>query len=169
MVKIGLKSWFFVHFESFFLFMPSYTLWVTPQDFAKWKTLLRYISIVSFISIAFVVVKLKIFKVFRIDSASMKWPLLGGFGPLLPQILFNLAEILTRCSVPIRKTLCLKNPSNFEFWLKWNSNWVPECNKTVNFGCVNAIKHFCSILGPNLPPKNQKYCLKPKILQKLHP
>ena len=152
-----------------FLFMPSYTLWVTPQDFAKWKTLLRYISVVSFISIAFVVVKLKIFKVFRIDSAFMQWPFLRVFGPLLPQILFNLAEILTRCSVPIRKTLCLKNPSNFEFWLKWNSNWVPECNKTVNFGCVNAIKHFCSILGPNLPPKNQKYCLKPKILQKLHP
>ena len=40
------------------LFMPSYTLWITPQDFAKWKTLLRYISVVSIISIAYEVVKL---------------------------------------------------------------------------------------------------------------
>ena len=36
-----------------FLFMPYYSLWVTPQDFAKWKTLLKYISVVSFISIAY--------------------------------------------------------------------------------------------------------------------
>ena len=63
---------------------------------------------VSFISIAFVVVKLKIFKLFRIDSAFMKWPLLGGFGPLLRQILFNVAEILTRCDVPIRKAQCFE-------------------------------------------------------------
>ena len=45
-------------------------------------TLLRYISVVSFINIAFVVVKLKIFKIFHIDSAAMKWSLFrGGFGP----------------------------------------------------------------------------------------
>ena len=137
MVEIRPKSWFFVHFERLFLFMPSYTLWVTSQNFAKWKTLLRYISVVNFISIAFVVVKLKIFKVFRIDSAFMKWSLLGGW------------KIL----------------QNFEFRLKWNSNWAPKCNKTVNFGCVNAMKLFCSILGPNLPPKIQKYCLKPKFMQ----
>ena len=48
------------HFKTF-LFILSYTLWVTPQDFAKWKTLFRYISVISFFRIAFVVVKLKIF------------------------------------------------------------------------------------------------------------
>ena len=70
-----------------FLVMPSYTLWVTPQDFAKLKTLLRYIPVVSFISIAFVVVASKIFKAFHINSAYLKWPLLGGFSALtLPNI-----------------------------------------------------------------------------------
>ena len=62
---------------------------------------------------AFVVVKLKVFKVF--DSASMKWPLFGGFlRDLFPQILFNLAEILTKGSLrPIKRTQCFKTPSNF--------------------------------------------------------
>ena len=47
-----------------------------------------------------------------IDSASMKWPLFGFFWPLFSQILFDLAEILTRGSL-IRQTHCLKNPSTF--------------------------------------------------------
>ena len=40
---------------------PSYILWDTRQDFAKWNTLFRYISVVSCVSIAYVVVKLKSF------------------------------------------------------------------------------------------------------------
>ena len=79
-----------------FLYISSDTLWVTPQDFAKLKTLLRYIFVVSFISITYVVLKLKIFKVFWINSASMQWFFLGVFGLLLPLMLFDLAEILTR-------------------------------------------------------------------------
>ena len=39
---------------------------------------------VSFISVAFVIVKLEIFKCFHGDAASMKWPLLGGFWALSP-------------------------------------------------------------------------------------
>ena len=71
---------------SFFLFMPFFTVRVTPQDLAKWETLLRYISVVGFINIAFVDVKLKIFKLFHIDSASMKWPLfVGVLGPDSPK------------------------------------------------------------------------------------
>ena len=78
----------------------------------------------------------------------MKWPLLGGFGPLLPQILFNLAEILTRNSVSIRKTQCLKNPS--KFWI------LAQMERTQSL-------HFCYILGPNLQPGNQKILLKTNI------
>ena len=37
----------------------------------------------------------------------------GILGPLLPKILFDLAEILTRGSLPIRQTQCLKNPSKY--------------------------------------------------------
>ena len=98
-VKTSSKSWFFGSFWEFSLCFSSYTLWVTPQHFGKWKTLLRYISVVSFISIGFVFGKLKIFKAFGNDSASIKWSLLGGFWALLPQILFDYAEILNRGSL----------------------------------------------------------------------
>ena len=50
----------------------------------------------------YAVAKLKIFedkKFFCIDSASIKWPFWGFFGPLLPQILFDLSETLTRGSL----------------------------------------------------------------------
>ena len=97
-------------------------------------------------------VKVKFFKVFRIDSASMKWPLFWGFGSLLPQILFDLAEILTR-----GKKIKRGKKTVFE-----------KCFKILNFGS-NGKQQFWSILGPNLPPENHKYCLKPKFLQKLHP
>ena len=36
------------------------------------------------------------FKVLYIDSASLKWPFLGSFGPLLPQIWSEFAEIFTK-------------------------------------------------------------------------
>ena len=65
----------------------------------------------SFISIVFVVVKLKNLKVFRIVSASMKWTLSGGFGLLFLQTLVDLAEILARDSLLIRQTQGLKNCS----------------------------------------------------------
>ena len=75
-VETRSKSWFFGSFWEVFLFMTSYTLWVTPQHFGKWKTLLRYISAVSFISITFVVS--------RIDSEAMKWSLFGGIWAFFP-------------------------------------------------------------------------------------
>ena len=56
-VKIGQKTDFLAFFQRF-LDMPSYALQVTPQFLAKWKVSWRYIVVVSFISIAFAVVKL---------------------------------------------------------------------------------------------------------------
>ena len=47
-----------------FLFTPSYTMWVAPQFFAYWKVPWRYIMLVSFMSIAFVVVQVIFSKVF---------------------------------------------------------------------------------------------------------
>ena len=85
------KPCLFAHFERF---------WVTSQNFAKWKSLLRYTFTISFISIAYAVLKVKIYKVFRINSVSMIWPLFWEvFGPLLLQMLLDLAEILTRGSL----------------------------------------------------------------------
>ena len=47
-----------------FLFTASYTMWVAPQFFAYWKVPWRYIMLVSFMSIAFVVVQVIFSKVF---------------------------------------------------------------------------------------------------------
>ena len=69
-----------------FLLKPSYTLWITPQDFAKWKTLLRYISVVSFISVAYVVVKLKISKILVLIENPWNSPFLGFLALIPPNI-----------------------------------------------------------------------------------
>ena len=82
-LKLSQKLIFWLILRGFW-FTPSYTLWVTPQSSAKLNVLWRYIIVVSFISVAFVVLKLKIFKCFRGDAASMKLPLLGGFWALSP-------------------------------------------------------------------------------------
>ena len=124
-----------------------------PQDFGKWKNILRYISVISFISIAFAVLKLKTFRVFRIDSASIKGSLFKGFWVLLSQILFNFAEILTRGSLPIRQTQCLKKLS--KIWI------LIQMGRTQNL-------QFWSSLGARLMLENQYYCLKSKFLEKRH-
>ena len=55
---------------------------------------------VSFISIVFVVVKLKFFKVLGTDSASTKWPFLGSFWVLTPpKYGSNITEILIRGTI----------------------------------------------------------------------
>ena len=63
---------------------PFYTLRATPQVLAKWKVLWRYIILASFISIAFVVAKFRIFKCFR-RTRKMDFGLfLGGFLGIIP-------------------------------------------------------------------------------------
>ena len=141
--KLGQKIDFWLILWVLILFMLPYILWVIPQDFAKWKTLLRYISMVSFISIAFVVEKLRIFKVFHIDSAFMKWFLLGFFWTLTPANIVQFCWNFDQRYSPIRKTQWLKNHS--KFWI------LIQMERTHDL-------QFWSIWGPNLPPENQKYC-----------
>ena len=60
MVEIGLKNDFFAHFGTFFV----YAL-IHPMRFCQLKNLVKMqLYVVSFISIAYVVVKLKVFKFF---------------------------------------------------------------------------------------------------------
>ena len=64
------------------------------------------------------VVKWKFSKFFVLIQHPWNGPFLGGgvgLGSLLPQILFDLAEILNRGILPIRQTHCLENPS--KFWI----------------------------------------------------
>ena len=104
----------------------------------------------SFISVAFVVVKVKIFKAFCTDSASIKWPLFWGFEPLLSQILFHLAEILTRFSLPIRQIQCFKNLSKLYILAQ-----IPHLKFTV-------LVHF----GTQFTTRKPKIMLKTKISAK---
>ena len=69
-------------------------------------------------------------------------PLWDFFLPIFPQLLLDLAKILTIGS-PIRYTHCLKNPSKY-----WN---LAQMERTESL-------QFWSILGPNLLLGNQKYC-----------
>ena len=111
--------------------------------FFQMKDLIKIYIIVSLISIAFVVVKFKIFKVFRIDSAFMKWPPFLGF--------------LDPCSLKYYLIL-------LKFWLEVVSNktntFFEKSFKILNFGLnerTQSLQFWC-ILEPNLLPENQKYC-----------
>ena len=107
-VETRSKSWLFGSFwEVIFVYSP-----LTPYELHP-NILANEELNCPFISIAFLFANLEIFKVFRSDSGAMKWSLLGGFWPLLPQILFDLAETLLRGSLLIRQTKCSKNPSKF--------------------------------------------------------
>ena len=116
----------------------------------------RYIIVVSFISIVFVVVKLKISNVLRTDSASTKWPFLGDFWVLTPPIWSNIAAILTRVSTLANKNTVWKFFEEFEYL------WKKEGRKI-------------STLGPTLTPlfllkmvkieKNKQYCGKTSAIE----
>ena len=152
----SIKKWSELRQKSFwlilwaFLFMSSCTLWVTLQDFAKWKTL-RCIFVISFISIAFVVVKLKFFKLFGIDSASMK-PFLGFFWPFFPKILFSFAEILTRGGLQLVF-------GNTEFEKYFNILYFSSNGRHPKF---TVLFHF----GGQFTAGKPKILLKPKISAK---
>ena len=123
MVEIELKKLIFWLILRFFLRMLPYTLWVMPQDFAKWEAFVRYIFVVSFISLAFAAVQLW----FSIHEMVPFW----RFWALLPQIMFDLAEILTKGKVPTRQTLFEKS---FEI-LNIGSNGIhPKFTVFVHFG-----------------------------------
>ena len=62
-----------------FSFTPSYALLFTPQSPAKLKVLWRCITVVSFITVAFVVAKFYIFKCFGSSRKLDVRLLLGGF------------------------------------------------------------------------------------------
>ena len=111
-----------------------------------------YIIVISFISVAFVVVKLYIFKCFYGDTASMTWPLLGSFWPFSPK--YGLSLLKFRPQVVFHKT---KTVSEQSFKIKCLSS-----NRTYLKTMV--LVYF----APNLSQGKPKYCQKPNFSQKLH-
>ena len=75
-------------------------IWISSSKCFSVYTFMKRLIVVSFISIAFVVAKIKIFKVFRTDSAPTKWPFLGSFWALTPpKYGSNITEILARGTI----------------------------------------------------------------------
>ena len=105
---MGQKIDFLTHFGRV-LFTPSNTLWVTPHDFIKWKTLWRYILVVNFVSIAYVVGKL-----------GLGLPLsvfLGSYFPKYCSILLKFWPEVVSNKTNTAWTIL----QNFAFWLKWTT------------------------------------------------
>ena len=133
---------FWLVLESF-LSTPSYHLWVTNQVFGKNWGLVKKKIVVSFISITFVAVKLRIFKVCWTNSASMKWSFLGRVWALNPPIWLSLAEIFTGGRLHEDKK---------SFWRIFQTFWIlTEAGRT-------QILQFWSIFRPNVTPEKPKYC-----------
>ena len=80
MVQIGLQTDILAHLESFFVYAFLHPTSYTPRFFQVKDIIKVYISVVSFINIAYAVVELKSFKVFRINSAT----LFGFWGLMKP-------------------------------------------------------------------------------------
>ena len=156
---MGLKNWIFVSFWVF-LFTLSYTLWDLPQDFTKWKTLLWYIALVSFIRIESVVVKLKIFKVYCIDSASMNEmaPFWGFLGPYSPKYCLILLKMWPEVVSINKKTVFEKSFKILNFGpneMEWNCNGILNQMKVYSFGPFWSPVYYEK---PKSIDKNQNFC-----------
>ena len=152
-VKILQKNcsfvWFFGVFVYAFLHPMNYT-----TRFSQMKDLLGYIFMVSSTSIAYVVLKLNIFKVSCIDSASIKWPLFGIFWLLIPQLLFDLDEIEIW---NFFKNLRQSNKTNTSFEKSFN---ILKFGSNVTHWKFTVLVHFATQSTAGKP----KLCLKPKVL-----
>ena len=164
MVEIGPKDWFFWLILRFFCITLLHSVSYAPRFFQMKDLIQIYIcdkflqnsicccEVKNVLSFSYWFSIHEVAPFFRRRGEGLEgW---GWFEPFLPQILFNSAEILNRGSPPVRETQCLKNASKF---------WI-----LVLMECTQSLQ-FCSILGPNLPLENQRNCLKPKFMQKLHP
>ena len=122
------------------MFTPSFNLWATVQDFVKWKTLLRYIFMVIFIRMAY--------------TCGCEVNKCQGFS-----FWNNIDQMAHFYLGPYSTKFCL---ILLKFWPEVASNKTNtvfgKSIKIFYFG-LNGTKPnllFCSILGPNLLPKNEK-------------
>ena len=130
-LELSQKTDFLAHFERFLVYALLRPVSYTPI-FCQIKCLMgRYIIVVSFISVAFVAVKLKIFKCFRGDAASMKWPLLGGFWAL--SLTYGSSLLKFRPEVVSHKTKTVSEQS-FKIKCLCGNRTYPKLTDLVHFG-----------------------------------
>ena len=117
----GQKTDFLAHYESF-LCMLSYTLWVMPQNFVNWETLLRYSSVAGFITTGYVVVK---FKVFLLIPHPWHGPMKLLYSPKSCSILFEIIRSSTNKTNTASKSFKILN---------FGSDVTPKFTVSVHFG-----------------------------------
>ena len=109
------KKLIFLLILKVFLFTPSYTLWDTPQDFANWKTFLRYIC-GKLHQYSICGCELVFLYWFSIHEMAPFWDFLGPYSPKYCLILLELwPEVVSN-----KKNSAWKILQNLGFWLKWN-------------------------------------------------
>ena len=98
------QTYFLALYTRGVLFMLFGALWIAPQNFAKWKISLRYIIVVSVITVAFMVVKL--LHSFPYQVSTHVGPIMVFFLPFLPP---DIVKFLVRFSTELifiqRKTV----------------------------------------------------------------
>ena len=152
MIEVGWKDRFFLLISRVFCLYP---FGYSPR-FCQMKDLIQIYISDNFLQNSICGCEVKDFLSFSYwfsihEMAPFFWKGGGGegFEPLLPQALFDFAEVLHRGTLPVRETQGLKNPSKF---------WI-----LAQVECTQSLQ-FWFILGPNLPLENQKNCLKPKFM-----
>ena len=145
-LKLCQKNWFFSSFWKFFLCMLYYTLWVMSQYFSNWKILLRYSSVVGFISTGHVVEK---FKVFLLIQYPWDGPFLGFLG------LYS----LNYCSICLKWSVVVPNQTNTVFQKSF---------KILNFGSNGMHPKFTVLVhfGAQFTARKPKILLKTRISAK---
>ena len=158
MVETGPKNWFFAHFESFFVYHLVHP-WDTPQGFANWKTLLRYICgkfhqynlNVHFFLYWFNILEMAPF-----------WNFLGPCSPkyclvllkFWPEVVYN------------KKNSVWKILQNLEFWLKCSAIKVnyfgPYWGPIYYWKTKNIVKNqnFCNNCVTSRSHKNHRILAK---------
>ena len=144
--KSGLK-YFFGFILRVFLFTVFYTQWDPPQDFAKWKSLLRYISVINFTCGCEIKNFQSFFYWFSTDEMAPFWDIFGPFGANIAWF----AKNLTRSRLQQGKHSVWKMLRNIEFWFKWN---VPKVYSFRPFWCWIYCWKTKNIA------KNQNFCIK---------
>ena len=130
--KLSQKTEFLAHFIRFLNYTLLRPMGYTPIVCQVTDLIKTNIIVISFISIRFVVAEIKIFKVLRTNSVSIKLPFFGNFWALtLPSIVVILLELSL----------------SLHFWSNFESRFSLKMAKIKEINCsTETLQSYHSIL-----------------------
>ena len=154
MVEIGAKKLNFCLILRFFAHALVHTVRFTPR-FYQMKDVIKIYSTGKFHQNRICGCEIKNFQSFLYWFSIHEWngSFLGFFRSLLPQILFDIAENVTRSSLHQHKHSFWKILQNFEFWPKWNG--ILNQMKVYSFGPFWSPVYYEKTKSID---KNQNFC-----------